>query len=71
VIATTIILAKASTDPGFTSLLDSEDLEGMTTDHGRLSNEGLSNLDFSRTLIAQENSTSTSITNLIGKELML
>jgi hypothetical protein len=35
----------------------------MITDHG--SNEGLSNIDFSRTLIAQENSTSTSSTELV------
>jgi hypothetical protein len=34
----------------------------MITDHGRISNEGLFNIDFSRTLIAQENSTSTSST---------
>jgi hypothetical protein len=70
-IATKRILAKASTDPGFASLLDSEDLEDMIMVHGRLSNEGLSNIDFSRTLIAQENSTSTSSTYLIKKELML
>jgi hypothetical protein len=37
VIATKWILAKVSIDPGFTSLLDSEDLEGMITDHGRIS----------------------------------
>jgi hypothetical protein len=34
VIATKRILAKVSTDPGFASLLDSEDLEDMITDHG-------------------------------------
>jgi hypothetical protein len=28
------IYAKASNDPGFASLLDFEDLEGMITDHG-------------------------------------
>jgi hypothetical protein len=37
VFATNRILAKASTDHGFASLLDSEDLEGMITDHGRIS----------------------------------
>jgi hypothetical protein len=52
------ILAKASTDPGLASLLDSGELEGMITDHGWIRNEGLSNIDFSRTLFAQENSTS-------------
>jgi hypothetical protein len=52
VIATKRILAKVSTDPGFAFLLDSEDLEEMITDHGRLSNEGLSSSDFSRTMIA-------------------
>jgi hypothetical protein len=52
-------------------LLDFEDLEGKITDHGRISDEGLSNIEFLRTLIAQENSTSTSTTYLIGKEVML
>jgi hypothetical protein len=41
VIATNRILAKASIDPGFASLLDSEELEGMIPDHGQISNEGL------------------------------
>jgi hypothetical protein len=71
VIATKRILAKASSGPGFISLLDFEDLEGISMDHGRISDVGLSNVDFSRTLIAQENSASTSTTYLIGKELML
>jgi hypothetical protein len=62
VIATKIILAKTSIDPGFASLLVSEDLEGMITDHGRISDGWLSNIDFSRTLFAQENFTSTSFT---------
>jgi hypothetical protein len=70
-IATKRFLEKASTDPGFAPLLDSEDLEGMITDHGQIRNEGLSSIDFSRTSIAQENSTSTSSNYLIGKELML
>jgi hypothetical protein len=37
VIAIKRILAKASPDPGLASLLDSEELEGMITDHGRIS----------------------------------
>jgi hypothetical protein len=36
------------------SFLNSEVLEGMFTDHGQVSNGGLSNVDLSRTLIAQE-----------------
>jgi hypothetical protein len=36
------------------SFLKFEDLEGMITDHGQISNGGLSNNNFSRTLIAQE-----------------
>jgi hypothetical protein len=71
VIATKRILAKASIDPGFASLLDSEDLNGISMDHGRIRDEGLSNVDFSRTSIAQKNYASTSTTYLIGKELML
>jgi hypothetical protein len=51
--------------------LNSEDLEGTITDHGQISNGWLSNIDLSRTFIARENSTSTSTTYLIGKELML
>jgi hypothetical protein len=46
-IATKRILAKASVDPEFTSLLDSEDLEGMSTDHGWASNGWLLLFDFS------------------------
>jgi hypothetical protein len=45
-IATKRSLAKASIDPEFTSLLDSEDLEGMSTDHGWTSNGWLSLFDF-------------------------
>jgi hypothetical protein len=37
VIATKRSLAKASIDPGLTSSHDSEDLEGMSTGHGRIS----------------------------------
>jgi hypothetical protein len=38
VIATKRILAKFSTDPGFGSLFDSDDVEGLITDRGRTSN---------------------------------
>jgi hypothetical protein len=34
VIATKRILTNTSIDPGFASLIDSEDLEGISTDHG-------------------------------------
>jgi hypothetical protein len=37
VIATKRILARASIDHGFASFLDFEDLEGVITDHGRIS----------------------------------
>jgi hypothetical protein len=37
VIATKRILAKASIDPGFTYLLDPEDLEVVSTDQERIS----------------------------------
>jgi hypothetical protein len=48
VITTKRILAKVSTDPGFASLLEPEDSEGVSMDPGRISDEGLSNVDFSR-----------------------
>jgi hypothetical protein len=54
-IATKRSLAKASIDPGFSSLHDSEDLEGMSTDHGRISDGRLLHRDFSRTSTAQDN----------------
>jgi hypothetical protein len=59
-----MISAKTYSNPRFTSWLDSEDLEGISRDHGRISDEGLSNVDFSRTSIAQENSASNSTTYL-------
>jgi hypothetical protein len=68
-IATKGILGKSFHRSWVTYLLDSEDLEGMSTDHGQISDGGLLDIDFSRTLTAQENSTST--TYLTEKELML
>jgi hypothetical protein len=38
VIAAKRILAKVSTDPGFASLFDSDDLEGVIMDRGQISN---------------------------------
>jgi hypothetical protein len=55
VIATKRSLAKVLIDPGFTSLLDSEDLEVMNTDQERISDGLLLHINFSRTLTAQEN----------------
>jgi hypothetical protein len=55
VIATKRSFAKASIDPGFTSLRDFEDLEGMSTDHGRISDGCLLHMDFSRTSTSQDN----------------
>jgi hypothetical protein len=68
-IATKGILGKSFHRSWVTYLLDSEDLEGMSTDHGQISDGWLLDIDFSRTLTAQENSTST--TYLTEKELML
>jgi hypothetical protein len=48
-------LAKASIDPGFTSLLNPEDLEVMSMDQERISDGWLLHIDFSRTLTAQGN----------------
>jgi hypothetical protein len=53
VIATKRSLAKASIDPGFTSSHDSEDLKGMSTDYGQISDGWLLDVDSSRTLTAQ------------------
>jgi hypothetical protein len=68
VIATKRSLPKASIDPGFTSLLDHEDLEIMSTDQERISDGCVLNVDSSRTLTVQENAIST--TPLSGKELI-
>jgi hypothetical protein len=54
-IATKRSLAKSSIDPGFTSLLDSEDLKVMSMDQKRIRDGRLFQIDFSRILTAQEN----------------
>jgi hypothetical protein len=46
-------------------------MKSVIKNHGQISDEGLFDVDFSRTSIAQENSASTPTTYLIGKELML
>jgi hypothetical protein len=51
-------LAEASIDPMFAPSLIPRFQEGMLTGQGRMRDESLSNIDFSRTMIAQENSTS-------------
>jgi hypothetical protein len=55
VIASKRSVAKASIDPGRTSLLDSEDLKVMSTDQERIHDGWLLHIDYSRTLTAQEN----------------
>jgi hypothetical protein len=55
VTATKRSLAKASIDPRFTSLLDSEDLKVMSTDQEWIHDGWLLHIDFSRTLTTREN----------------
>jgi hypothetical protein len=70
-IATKRSLAKALVDPGCTSLLDFEDSKVMNTDQERIRDGRLLHRGFSRTLTAQEISTSSASIWLAGRELML